>query len=229
MPYRLIGVLSISAFLGASLAFAGSGSKAASKHQDHLSLQYDYEGFTEIDASGIYKLDVKVGPDYSLTLSGPKKEMDDIDIHMSGNRLYLAQKDKQGLRSKDGGDNREGVLVTLTLPRLVDVDVSGVVSGSITGINNDHLDVDISGVAELTLEGRCGELEAEVSGVGELDAQALKCKNVNVDLSGVGEVGVYAANSADIDAHGMGEVHVYGSPAKITKDKSFFTQINVHD
>ena len=203
---------------------------AVSAHPDHddekrdsrkVTQSFDNEDFDAISVSGVYELDVRVGEDYSVTLSGPADEMDNVEIEQKGSELKL------GSKRKWRRGHREGITASITLPRLEDIAVSGVASGDFTGIDSDRLELHVSGVAEVDIEGRCDSLEAHVSGVGELDASDLECKNAEVHLSGVGEVSVHASDYADISASGVGEVDVYGNPEKVDKNKSLFTEINI--
>ena len=176
-----------------------------------------------ISVSGVYEVDVEVGKDYSITLTGPAYEMDNVKVENDDGMLKLGSKKKKW--NKRG--HRDGIEATISLPALVEVKVSGVASGDITGVDAEDFELHVSGVAEVEIDGKCGKLQAHVSGVGELDARELKCEDADVHLSGVGEMSVYATDYADISASGVGEVDVYGDPEKVDKNKSLFTQINI--
>jgi len=190
---------------------------------DDVTRSFDLSGFDGIDVSGVYELDITVGEGYSIELSGDEEEMDNVDIRVEDGVLYMGSKKKWKKK------NRHGIDAVITLPKLNDMEVSGVASADIQGVDAENFELDVSGVAEVDIEGQCGSLDALVSGVGELDAEDLICDNVEVHLSGVGEVSVYADEFADVTASGMGEVDVYGGPERVKKDKSFFTSIDIHD
>ena len=203
-----------------------------SAHPDHeddkrdttkVTETFDFEDFDAISVSGVYEVEVEVGKDYSISLTGPAYEMDDVKVEYSDGRLKLGSKKKSW--KKRG--HRDGIEAKITLPNLNDVQVSGVASGDISGVDADRFELHVSGVAEVDIDGKCDKLEAHVSGVGELDARELKCADADVHLSGVGEVSVYASEYADVSASGVGEVDVYGDPKKVDKNKSLFTQINI--
>lgn len=124
-------------------------------------------------------------------------------------------------------NHSDGITATITLPSLQALRVSGVASGDIEGVDSEEFDLRVSGVAEVDISGTCGMLDAKVSGVGELDAKDLKCRDADVVLSGVGEMSVYASESIDVTASGVGSVNVYGNPKKVDKTKSFFTDISI--
>ncbi len=214
--------------LASAIMITGFG--AAQAHEikididtDEVTRTYELSGFDGIDVSGVYELDITVGEDYSIELSGDEAEMDNVDIRVESGILYMGSKKKWKKK------NRHGIDAVIMLPSLNDLEVSGVASADIEGVDAESFELDVSGVAEVDIEGTCGSLDAHVSGVGELDAEDLICDNVEVHLSGVGEVSVYADEFADITASGMGEVDVYGGPERVKKDKSFFTSIDIHD
>ena len=71
-------------------------------------------------------------------------------------------------------------------------------------------------------------LEANIRGVGEIDARGLECENAEVDLKGVGEVSVFASESVDVGAKGVGSVDVYGKPKDVRKSKGFLSGVTIH-
>ena len=63
--------------------------------------------------------------------------------------------------------------------------------------------------------------------MGDLDAEELRCADVEVRVSGIGEARVYASESVDASVSGIGSISIYGSPSDVTKDKSVFADISV--
>lgn len=190
---------------------------------DEVSKSYDYTGFDKITISGVYQIDVTVGSSFSIDLSGPENEMARAEVKLRGHSLDLGQR----RRHRGEKRNRDGIRATISLPSLSGLDVSGVVDGDITGVDADHLEIDISGVGDIDVSGSCKSLDAHVSGVGELDASDLECRVVTVKVSGVGDAKVYASESVDATVSGMGDITVYGSPEKVRKHGGLFADITV--
>ena len=216
-----------------SYAFAASVSAlllagAAMAHDDEnkVSKTYDLAGFDEIDVGGVYELDVKVGPAFSVVLSGNERDMARVEVSVKDGALKLGQRDRA--RGDRNRNHDHGVNAVITLPSLVGLDVSGVVEGKVENIDAENFEVNISGVGEVELFGECGSLDANVSGVGDLDAEELKCRRVDVRLSGVGDASVYASDEVDAKVSGMGDIDVYGSPKKVDKSKGMFSDITIH-
>ncbi len=220
---KRVAGLTVSMF---ALAAAGA---AVADGDDKITRNLDLSGFERIEISGVYELDVRVGPGYSIEISGPDDEMNRVEASVKNGVLILDQRDrKRGEKRRGWRDNREGIDAVITLPSLTGLEVSGVVDGKISGIDADRFDIDISGVGDMELDGECGTLDADVSGVGDLDAEALECRVVSVEVSGVGSASVYASEEVEAQVSGMGDIDIYGSPEKVRKESSMFADITVH-
>lgn len=211
-------ILAASAALVATVSTAQAG--------ETVSKTYDLNDFSAIEIGGAYQLDVKIGGDYSVTLSGPEEEMARAEAVVRDGALTLGTK-KRIRGVKHHGDH-ESVLAVVTMPALDRLAVSGVVDADISGVDAGAFKVNLSGVGEVTIAGRCGALDARVSGVGELKARELECLTAAVALSGMGEASVFAREAANAEVSGMGEINIYGSPKKVDKRGGYFAEINVH-
>ena len=204
-----------------ALCVAGAG---VAGDKDRVTASYALSGFEQIDIAGVYDLEVEVGPDFSITLTGHEKEMERVEASVREGVLYLTR--AEGKRRWGGGDQE--IKAEITLPSLDALDVSGVVEGSIEGVDAEQFNIDLSGVGDISLEGECGVLYADVSGVGDLEAEELQCASVYVEVSGVGSASVYARDKVSADVSGMGDIDVYGSPGDVSADSGMFADITVH-
>lgn len=208
---RIVFVMAAAAAVTVSGAFAQSGD----------SLTLDLRDFDAIEIAGAYKLDVIVGEDFSIELSGPASEMERVDASLRNGALVLGSKKR--LRGET-----KGVRAVVTMPALNRLSVAGVADAGITGVKAKEFKLDLSGVGEVKIAGACDRLVARVSGVGEVDAQSFQCRDVDVKVAGVGEARVYASESVDAEVSGMGGIKVYGSPKSVDKRGGFFSEIKVH-
>lgn len=204
----------------ALLTMSVSVAAAKDKKQEET---YDFTGFEKIEISGVFELDVRVGGDFSIELSGREREMERVEVKMKGETLVLGSKKRSGW----GNNNKKAVKARITMPKLTNIDVSGVVDGYVQDIDSEKFEVDLSGVGDLDLNGKCGALEANVSGVGDLDAKSLRCEIVEIRLSGVGDADVYASDAVDAKVSGVGGIDIYGSPKRVEKSKGFLSDINI--
>ncbi len=183
-----------------------------------VSRDIDVADFDRINIAGVVELDATVGGDYSLTLSGRSDDLDSARAEVVDGVLILDTAHQEGRVGRK--IIRHGVTARLTVPALAGVEAAGVVDGSVKGVAGGPFRVAISGVGDLEVSGTCDTLDADVSGVGDLDAEDLKCRIVNVDVSGVGGASVFASEKVDADIAGIGKIEVYGSPAEVSKSKS---------
>ena len=208
----------------AGVAALTMGAALAGDKKERVSQTVDLRDFERISISGVYDLSVTVGGDYSVVISGPADEVERVEASVSNGVLDLGQ--KKGKRR--WGRTRHGVDADITLPTLHGLDVSGVVDGTIADIDAEKFKLSVSGVGDISLSGQCDSLDADVSGVGDLDARALECRVVDVKVSGVGSATVFAAEEVDAAVSGMGDIDVYGGPEKVSKSGSMFADVTVH-
>lgn len=204
------------------IAFALFAAPAAAEESKTFALK----DFDRIAIAGAYELAATVGPDYAVTLTGSAEDLARAELSVADGELTLGVKDRRK------GDRRrrdeDGLKATISLPKLTGVSVSGVVDGEVAGIAADAFSVRISGVGDLSLSGACKSFDAKVSGVGSLDAKALKCASVDVAVSGVGDASVFASEAVEARVSGMGDIEVYGSPRSVEKSGGLFSDITVH-
>lgn len=210
--------MKIPAFAAIFFVFLTGAAAAQSKSSRTL----DLRDFDAIEISGAYELDVIVGEDFSIELSGPSDEMARVEATIRNGALVLGSK-----KRIQRGDHK-GVGAVVTMPALNRISVSGVADADISGVKAKEFKLDLAGVGEVNVAGWCENLVARVSGVGEVDAQSLQCKSVDVRVAGIGEARVYASESVSAEVSGMGGIMVYGSPKSVDKRGGFFSEIKVY-
>lgn len=188
---------------------------------------FDFTGFDQIEVVGVYNMDVQVGEDFSIETSGRTKDMERMEVYVKNGVLVLAT-DENKKRKGWRGNNHKGIDITITMPSLNALEITGIGNGEVNGIDSDSFEIEVAGIGAMELNGRCGKLDADYAGMGELDARGLKCENVNIDMSGMGSASVYASESVDADMSGMGSIDVYGDPKDVKKDKSFMSSVTIH-
>ncbi|MEQ8935093.1 MAG: DUF2807 domain-containing protein, partial [Amphiplicatus sp.] len=141
-----------------------------------ISRTYELADFDRIDLGGVFELDVTVGGDFAVEVSGSPEEMERVEARVENGELVLDLRDEKHHRwGKD-----QSITARITMPALAAIDVSGVVDGEVRGVDSETFDVSISGVGDMDLSGVCGALTADVSGVGDLDAKDLKCATADI-------------------------------------------------
>ena len=203
---------------------------ASAHDEDHdkgpqVEKSYDFTGFDRIHIEGVYVVDIRVGPKFSIETSGSEKRMKRTDVYVSGDKLVLGI--KESARGKNWRGKNKGIKAVVTLPALNEISLKGVGSVEARGIKADKFTASLEGVGSMELSGTCDRLDADVEGVGSLEADDLECKDVNVSVEGMGSAEVYASASVDADIEGIGSIDVDGNPERVKKSKSFMSSINV--
>jgi hypothetical protein len=210
-----------------ALLMAGTAYAHDSKHADRdVISDFDFTNFDSISVEGVYLLDIRAGDTFSIRTEATDEDAKWQDVTLKGSTLHLGMKKSKSKRWNKN-DNSSGVRAIITMPRLIDLDVAGVATGTISAFTGGNVDVDIAGVSELTLSGTCDRLDIDMAGVGEVDGQALKCDDVDADLGGVGSLSVYASTSIDASAGGLGSIEVYGDPEMRDIDDGFMSKVKI--
>ncbi|HRI60096.1 MAG TPA: head GIN domain-containing protein [Saprospiraceae bacterium] len=94
----------------------------------------------------------------------------------------------------------------------LDLDVSGSGEIRMNFIDYDDIDIQLSGSGYIELEGTGGELNAHVSGSGDIVALDCPVREAEVHVSGSGTVKVDVAQKLTAHISGSGDVYYQGSP-----------------
>jgi len=211
----------------AALLIAGTAYAHDTDHSDRDVIQeFDFTGFDSITVEGVYLLEIRAGDQFSIRTEASEDDAEWLDVSIDRKTLVLGTKKSRTKRWNRDGDSG-GVKAIVTMPRLVDLEIAGVATGTVSAFTGGNIDIDIAGVSDLTLTGRCDRLDIDMAGVGEVDAKELKCDDVDADLGGVGSLIVYAAKRVDASAGGLGSIDVYGNPDITDIDDSFMSKVKI--
>jgi len=213
------------ALLSAALITAPVSAHDISKSDgEQVTQTYDFSGFSKIRIDGVYRVTVTQGDTFSITTSGDEKEMEKSKVELIGDTLVLGSKSKKWSRDNQ---QRHGITTTLTMPNLDGIAINGVTEFMGDNLDLGDLDLDVNGVADLTLSGTCGELTAIVNGVGDIDLKDLKCETGDLSVNGAGELSAYTSQSVKARINGVGEMKIYGDPKNVDKKKTWLGSITL--
>lgn len=183
--------------LGATaLVLAAAGIASAEPRQ--------LSGFTEVSASAGTDVEVTVGPNFSVDVSG--RDADRIVTRVSGNRLVV-----EPVREWSWRGPRQA-RVRVTMPRVEGLSASSGADLTATGLNGGNVSLDSSSGADLRVSGTCATFTADVSSGADIHAQDLRCESGSVDASSGADARVYASGRLNVDASSGGGVVAYGNP-----------------
>lgn len=190
----------------------GSGTEAVNDRET--------EGFDQINVGGAFDLDVTVGPETKVVVSGDDNIVPLISTEVRNGTLHI--------KSEESINPELDLRVEVQTPNLEGLDVSGACDVEIRGIRGDEFDLDLSGASDVVLLGETGTLKIDASGASDLSARDLKAQHVEIDLSGAGSVEVTATESIDADISGAASVDVWGSPGEVSQDVSGAGELELH-
>jgi Putative auto-transporter adhesin, head GIN domain len=182
-------------------------------------------GFNRIYAGERFNLIVTKGNNFSVKVKGPTNSVNDIDWNVANNILDIQYNHYES--------NRPKVDVIISLPVLIQLNLSGAGTGTVngfqdvtnivrtflsgaskctlngTGVNTQF---DISGASELTVNGATASLYGEISGAGKLNAYDLTATEVDITASGGSEARVKVVQILFAEATGGSRIYYKGNP-----------------
>jgi hypothetical protein len=197
-----IAVIFSSVFGFTDLSFLGSELTGSG---DIVTRTFDYQGFTAIDASYGFNLEVTQGNEYSIIVSVDDNIVDRLRVSKSGDTLKI---------SLEQGNYKVLHLDTkITMPSLNSLEFSRGVRGSVTGFSSTHdFNLDLSGGSRATIVGSAGDLTIDASGGSQLNLSEFTVHDVYAELSGGSFGSVYVGGRLDADLTGGSHLDYYGDP-----------------
>jgi hypothetical protein len=203
-----------------------SGSGKSSFDADPLT--YDFKGYDEIEAGGIFKFYIKQGDYKDIEITGDDEWLERVKVSQSGGVLKF---DIRG-RNWDWRDNWESsdkIYVYISTPDLEGLELSGASEAYVDGFQANKLNINLSGFAQvdmdidaskldiemdggskLTLRGNVNELKADVEGAASLDAFGSEARYVDVKAQGAARAKVNAMVDLKAEASGASTIVYQG-------------------
>ena len=183
---------------------------------------------------GLFTVTIRTGAPPSLTITGERRAIEDVDARADGGVLAIRARGDGGRPSFAPATGRTGpILVTIATPALkgvtlvggaavtvgamkaaaIDLSVSGTGTLSVASVDADRLGVTLIGNGAVTLAGgRTGFARLVGNGGGGIDAAAVDAADLVVHLDGVGAVKARSRYTAQVVSGGLGSVTVAGAP-----------------
>jgi hypothetical protein len=137
---------------------------------------YDLSGFQNIEISSAINYDITRSPNYRVNVSAHENLFQYLDVKTSSNILIV--------RMKPDSHTNSDIHVTISLPELDSITISGASKGSLSGFeSNQPLDIEVSGASQLDLEASAGRTRMVVSGASKVKG-TLTAQDFRLNLSG---------------------------------------------
>ena len=184
--------------------------------------QFTAGNFSKVDVSGAFVVRFRKGDTYKVVADGREKDLDDVKVDVDGNTLEVSM-ERNGLFD---WSNRKRIGLTITVPAINDLKLSGASKASLAGFGNfDNLNLDMSGacrtvfdgqVKKLTiglsgasnaiLRGHADQLDADLSGASKIEATSLSVDKAQVEASGASHANLGQVGKLDSEASGASKV-----------------------
>lgn len=193
--------------LAAALAFFCVSSVTADDGNARVTQTRKVEAFHAIDITTVGDIIFTQDDAYSLRIEGRERYVNNTVTTVSKDgTLSIGFKNKK--KNLNRGNNN-GVTIYLTAPGLDDIEFKGVGSfrcEETLKLDGD-LDIRITGVGEAVIDDlRCRNLDLHMSGVGDAKV-TVDCDHVDASMRGVGSVTLRGrAKTADLHRSGIGEL-----------------------
>ena len=136
----------------------------------------------------------------------------DRDVNAARNILAAGlRRLAEGISGVEPG---EEVKVEITLPNLPAASIEGAGNMSLEDLNQDELELEITGSGAIRATGQVKSLRAAISGSGDIKARDLVASLAELRISGSGGIKAQVTQSLLARVTGSGDIRVWGEPAK---------------
>lgn len=211
------------------------------KQEIRIAQERDHENFTRIHLYAPIDLIVEVGGDYSVSLEGEKRAVNNLLSRVANSALFVSTRDddaagglinNQSIMVMNGqrfvNDKALDLVMHVTLPMLSGLSMAGAGNATITALDSRYLVFSLAGSGDIDAGGQCGRLSVRLAGSGNVYADDLICSEVDVTIAGSGDVDVYARDAADLKISGSGNISVKGAPGTVDTRVSGSGSITIH-
>jgi phage shock protein PspC (stress-responsive transcriptional regulator) len=170
-----------------------------------MSKQFDVTSFQKIRVGGAFVVRIQKGDTFKVIADGREEDIDDIEVKVEDGTLRVENRKKLKLLG-----NIKRVGLTITIPTLQSVDLSGATLSKITGFNNlNDLSVEISGASKTLVDVNTKKLTLNVSGASKVELRG-SANNLEADLAGACSLDAEQMNiqTADVSASGISKANL---------------------
>lgn len=172
----------------------------------------DLDPFDSLKISGALKAFIHQGEQQSVVLTTDDNLLDSVEASVNGMELAI--------RYSIPVSSKIGLKLDITVPDLKKIRVYGAAHVKMKDINQDSLEVRISGAAGLQASGVVRSFSSRISGAGKIRAEELISEEVILKISGAGKAAVHASETITVKIAGAGHVSCAGNPSNVNKSIS---------
>ncbi len=187
--------------------------------------QFDVTNFNKVKIGGAFVVTIQKGENYKVVADGRESDLDDIEVKVEDGKLRVENRRKVKLFERN-----KRIGITITVPTIETIDLSGATLGKVVGFNNlgtlkvdisgasktyidvnaQKLELDVAGASKVELHGSANTLDADLAGACSLDAEHMNIQNGDVQASGVSKVNLGHIPNLKSNSSGASRIHRQG-------------------
>ncbi len=215
----ILGVIFANVFSFGKISFNGFSFSRGIKGSGNLQTEKrEVSNFRAVDVGGVFKVEITIQKDFDIQIEADDNLLQYIETEIDGETLEISTSKRISTQNP--------IIVRIGTPDIENIEVSGASSLTLGNLNNDSLEVDLSGASNVKIEGTTKNLVIDLSGASRVNAENLQAENVSVDASGASKADVFASNKLEADLSGASKVAYSGSPKELIKKTSGASKIN---
>ena len=175
--------------------------------------------FQAVELAGTLEVDVTVGKAQTVQVSGEADLLAKVTTVVKDGVLVVD--------TERNMKRRHHLRVSVTVPELSSVALSGTGEMKIAGVANQSFAMSLPGTGELSVTGSTSSLRVVVDGTGQISAKDLAAKSAKVEVNGTGSATLRVTESLEANVTGTGSIDVHGKPARVKKSVSGVGSIHI--
>ena len=198
--------------LGEIIVTQGETESLTIEAEDNLMryIESDVRGGTLYIGFDVSPRRVNIIPTETIRFYLGVKQLSQLSMSGAGRmRAPSLEAEDLGISISGAGDIDVGSVTAEEL----EVNVSGAGDVDIVSLTAESLTVHLSGAGGVDVAGKVVTQEARLSGVGGYNAGGLESRNATMTISGLGGATIHVTDDLDVRISGAGNVKYYGSPS----------------
>jgi len=182
----------------------------------------EVNGFSAISFTGLGRVVVEQGTTESLTVTADDNFLPLLETQVKDGTLLIGVKSNNTFNT--GFNPRTPIEFKIGVKELTQVTLTGAGNADLAKLKTDKLDVNITGVGNMTVSGSTDHLNVTLAGTGTFQGEDFAVKTANVTCSGIGNAIVQVSEKLDANISGTGSIEYIGNP-QVTEKVSGIGQV----
>jgi hypothetical protein len=166
---------------------------------------------------GFEQLQVKLSADIEVILSNTPKIVITAEENILPIIQSVVENNRLVIKTKGNYWTTKGIKITIYTNQLNRIVINGSANVKMGQINQQKLDLLITGSGDIFVAGKVGALSAIIDGSGDMHLANLKSHSATAKISGSGDIRVYATDNLIAEITGSGDINYRGNPQSLRK------------